>query len=173
MSYQTGLESVEARLPTKHEQDLPTTSSTLIIKDWVSDSEEEDVPKVPNDVPSLAQSPELVKTLRHSGLISSLPMIPLHKVIAAARMIGAARIPFFKPRPYIAPYGVSKSKSPIRRPFIRHTSPKSSISPPRVNVAKLFAVSAARLNAVKPSAVTTVQHNHTKKELNGGYVAFG
>nr|GFB97255.1 hypothetical protein [Tanacetum cinerariifolium] len=115
MSYQTGLESVEARLfvpsrgyhdvpppmtgtfippkpdlvfhtppldenehlafnvhlsPTKPEQDLPTTSSAPIIKDWVSDSEEEDVPKVPKDVPSLAQSPELVKTPRHSGLIS-------------------------------------------------------------------------------------------------------
>nr|GEX84836.1 hypothetical protein [Tanacetum cinerariifolium] len=33
----------------------------------------------------------------------------------------------------------------------------------QVNVARLFAVSAARLNAVKPSAVTVVQHNHTKK----------
>nr|GFD16382.1 hypothetical protein [Tanacetum cinerariifolium] len=81
---------------------------------------------------------------------------------------------------------MSKSKSPFRKPFIRH---KPSISPPRVNAAnpsavsaarvnatnptavsaarvnaaKLFAVSAARINAVKPSAVTAVQHNHTKK----------
>nr|GEZ04513.1 ribonuclease H-like domain-containing protein [Tanacetum cinerariifolium] len=30
--------------PTKHEQDLPSTSSAPIIEDWVSDSEEEDVP---------------------------------------------------------------------------------------------------------------------------------
>nr|GEX90050.1 retrovirus-related Pol polyprotein from transposon TNT 1-94 [Tanacetum cinerariifolium] len=62
------------------------------------------------------------------------------------------------------------------RPFIRHTSPKPSISPPRVNdanpsavsaaqvnAARPSAVSAARINAVKPSAVTVVQHNHTKK----------
>nr|GFC54891.1 hypothetical protein [Tanacetum cinerariifolium] len=62
------------------------------------------------------------------------------------------------------------------RPFIRHTSPKPSISPPRVYAAKPSAVSAARVNAanpsavsaarinvVKPSAVTDVQHNHTKK----------
>nr|GFC94893.1 hypothetical protein [Tanacetum cinerariifolium] len=75
------------------------------------------------------------------------------------------------------------------RPFIRHTTPKPSISPPRVNAAKpsavrtarvnavnpftvsaarvkaarLSAVSAARINAVKPSAVTAVQHTHTKK----------
>nr|GFA85520.1 hypothetical protein [Tanacetum cinerariifolium] len=122
--------------PTKHEQDLPSTSSAPIIEDWVSDSEEEDIP----------------------------------------RTIGAARPTFSKTRPYIAPYTASKSKAPIRRPFIRHTSPKPSISPPRVNVANPFAVSAARVNAarpsavsaaridaVKPSAVTAVQHNHTKK----------
>nr|GFD34050.1 hypothetical protein [Tanacetum cinerariifolium] len=30
--------------PTKHEQDLPYTSSAPIIEDWVSDSEEEDIP---------------------------------------------------------------------------------------------------------------------------------
>nr|GFD53352.1 hypothetical protein [Tanacetum cinerariifolium] len=38
----------------KHEQDLPSTSSALIIEDWVSNSEEEDIPQVTKDVPSLA-----------------------------------------------------------------------------------------------------------------------
>nr|GFD16518.1 ribonuclease H-like domain-containing protein [Tanacetum cinerariifolium] len=70
---------------------------------------------------------------------------------------------------------VSKSKSPFRKPFIHHTSPKPSISPPsvnvanpsavsaaRVNAAKLSVVSAARINVVKPSAITAIQHNHTK-----------
>nr|GFC72769.1 ribonuclease H-like domain-containing protein [Tanacetum cinerariifolium] len=116
--------------------------------------------------------------------------IPLHKVTTTARTIGAVRPTFSNTRPHIAPYAVSKSKAPIRRPFIRHTSPKPSSSPPRVNAAKpsvvsaarvnvanpsavsaawvnaarLSAVSAARLNAVKPSAVTAVQHNHTKKQ---------
>nr|GFB69406.1 hypothetical protein [Tanacetum cinerariifolium] len=160
-----------------------------IIEDWVSDSEEEDIPHVTKDVPSTAQSPELVKTPRHSGLLSPPPMIPLHKVPTAARTIGATRPTFSKTRPHIAPYTVSKSKAPIRRPFIRHTTSKPSISPPRVNAAKpsavsatrvnaanpsavsaaqvkaarLSAVSATRINAVKPSAVTAVQHNHTKK----------
>nr|GEZ04374.1 hypothetical protein [Tanacetum cinerariifolium] len=60
--------------PSKHEQDLPSTSSAPIIEDWVSDSEEEDIPQVTKDVPSLAQSPELVKTPRYSGLISPPPM---------------------------------------------------------------------------------------------------
>nr|GFD48680.1 hypothetical protein [Tanacetum cinerariifolium] len=109
--------------------------------------------------------------------------IPLHKVSAiapsksqpilttAARTIRAVKPKFSKARPTITPYAVSKTKSPFRKPFIRHTSPKPIIFPPRVNVAnpsavsaarvnaaKLSAVSAARINAVKPSAVTAVQH---------------
>nr|GFA44011.1 copia protein [Tanacetum cinerariifolium] len=115
--------------------------------------------------------------------------IPLHKVSAAARTVGAARPTFSKTCPHIAPYTVLNSKAPIRRPFIRRTSPKPRVSPPRVNAAnpstvsaarvntanasavsaarvkaaKLFAVSAARINAVTPSAVTAVQYNPTKK----------
>nr|GFC02686.1 ribonuclease H-like domain-containing protein [Tanacetum cinerariifolium] len=97
---------------------------------------------------------------------------PLHKVsvaapsksqpvlTTAARTISVVKPKFSKTRPNIAPYAVSKSKSPLRRPFIRHPSPKPSISPPRVN-------------AVKPSAVSVAHHNHGKKELNRGYVAFG
>nr|GEX96268.1 hypothetical protein [Tanacetum cinerariifolium] len=225
-----------------------------IIKDWISDLEEEDIPKVPKDVPSLAQSPELIKSPRHSGLITPPPMsaappiplrphspskglkrpkktcfvcksetylikdcdfharnlaqnacaprdihkhnapmkysrIPLHKVPTVVRTIGAARPTFSKTRPHIAPNTVSKSKAPIRRPFIRHTTPTPRISLARVNAAnpstvraarvntanpsavsaarvkavRLSAVSAARINAVKSSAVTAVQHNHTKK----------
>nr|GEV78538.1 hypothetical protein [Tanacetum cinerariifolium] len=68
MSYQTGLESVEARLLTKPEQDLSSRPNAPIIEDWVSNSEEDDMPQVTRDVPSLAQSPELVKTPRHSGV---------------------------------------------------------------------------------------------------------
>nr|GFD52008.1 hypothetical protein [Tanacetum cinerariifolium] len=85
--------------------------------------------------------------------------IPLHKITTAARMIGAAWPTFSKTRPHIAPYTVSKSKAPIRRPFIRHTSPKPNISPPRVNVAKPSVVSAARVNAAKPSAVSAARVN--------------
>nr|GFA13006.1 hypothetical protein [Tanacetum cinerariifolium] len=208
--------------------------------------------EVPKDVPSLAQSPELVKTPRPSGLLSPPPMsvappiplrshsfskglkrpkktcfvcksethlikdcdfharklaqtscaprdihkhnvlmkysrIPLHKVStatpkskpvlsAAARTIGADRLTFSKTHPHIAPYTVSKSKAPIRRPFIRYTTPKPRLSPPRVNTANPFAVSVARVKAARPSAVsaahinvvkpfvvTAVMHNHTKK----------
>nr|GFB85070.1 ribonuclease H-like domain-containing protein [Tanacetum cinerariifolium] len=74
------------------------------------------------------------------------------------------------------PHMLCPSLDHLRKPFIRHTSPKPSISPPRVitanpsvvsaarvNAAKLSAVSAARINAIKPPAVTAIQHNHTKK----------
>nr|GFD41074.1 hypothetical protein [Tanacetum cinerariifolium] len=100
------------------------------------------------------------------------------------RTVSAVKPNFSKTRPNIASYAMSKSKSPLRRPFIRHSSPKPSISPPRVNV-------------IKPSAVSAAQHNHGKKdkgvidsgcsrhitgnmsylsdfeELDRGYVAFG
>nr|GEZ18284.1 ribonuclease H-like domain-containing protein [Tanacetum cinerariifolium] len=68
----------------------------------------------------------------------------------AARTISAVKPKFSKTRPNIVSYAMSKSKSPLRRPFIRHPSPKPSISPPRVNV-------------VTPSAVSVAKHNHGKK----------
>nr|GFA51040.1 hypothetical protein [Tanacetum cinerariifolium] len=226
--------------PSKPEQDLPSTSSAPIIEDWGSDSEEEDVPQVTKDGPSLAQSTELVKPPRHSSLISLPPMlipspvslrthspskglrrtskktcfvcksethlikdcdfharklaqksyasrdiykyhaqmnhsrIPLHKISAvapskskpvlsaAARTISAVGPKFSKTRTNIAPYAVSKSTSPVRRPFIRHPSPKPSISHPRVNAAKPSAVSASRVNAAKPSAVSAARVNAAK-----------
>nr|GEW09933.1 reverse transcriptase domain-containing protein [Tanacetum cinerariifolium] len=103
----------------------------------------------------------------------------------AARTLHVVKPKFSKARPNITPYDVSKTKSPFSRPFIRHPSPKPSIFPPRVNAANPSTVSAARVNAanlsavsaarvkaavstakinvVKPFAVTVVQHNHTKK----------
>nr|GEZ82222.1 hypothetical protein [Tanacetum cinerariifolium] len=65
--------------PTKPEQALSSRPSASIIKDWVSDSEEDDMPQVPTDVPIFAQSPELVKSPMHSGLLSLPPMsvVPL------------------------------------------------------------------------------------------------
>nr|GFA53679.1 hypothetical protein [Tanacetum cinerariifolium] len=59
--------------PTKPAQDLSSRPSSPIIEDWVSDSEEDDMPQVTKDVPSFAQSPELVKSPRHSGLLSQPP----------------------------------------------------------------------------------------------------
>nr|GFC48286.1 hypothetical protein [Tanacetum cinerariifolium] len=40
--------------PTKPEQDLSSRPSAPIIEDWVSESEEDDMPQVTKDVPSFA-----------------------------------------------------------------------------------------------------------------------
>nr|GFB28723.1 hypothetical protein [Tanacetum cinerariifolium] len=180
---------------TKPEQDLPNTLSAPIIEDWVSDSKEEDIPQVTKDVPSLAQSPELVKTPRHSGLISPPPMLVAPPVLLwlhspskglkrpkktcfvcksethlikdcnfhakklaqtsyASRDTHKHHAKMHHPRILL-----HKSKAPIRRPFIRHISPKPSISPPRVNAAKPSAVSATRVNAANPSTVSAARVN--------------
>nr|GEU95348.1 ribonuclease H-like domain-containing protein [Tanacetum cinerariifolium] len=61
--------------PTKPEQDLSSRPSAPIIEDWVSDSEEEDMPQVFKDVPSFAQTSELVKSPRHSGQLFHAPIL--------------------------------------------------------------------------------------------------
>nr|GFD34126.1 hypothetical protein [Tanacetum cinerariifolium] len=107
-------------------------------EDWVSDSEENDMPQVTKDVPSFAQSPELVKSPRHFSLISlpHMSVAPPPVLTAAARTVSAVKPKFSKTRPNSASYAMSKSKLPLRRPFIQHPSSKPSISPPRVNAAK-------------------------------------
>nr|GEX49235.1 ribonuclease H-like domain-containing protein [Tanacetum cinerariifolium] len=52
--------------PTKPKQDLSSKPSAPIFEDWVSDSEEDDMPQVSKAVPSFGQSPELVKSPRLS-----------------------------------------------------------------------------------------------------------
>nr|GFD24817.1 hypothetical protein [Tanacetum cinerariifolium] len=105
---------------------------------------------------------------------------PLHKVTTAARTIGAARPTFSKARPNITPYAVSKSKSPFKRPCIRHPSPKPSISPPRFTAAN---PSGNPQQALKDKGVIdsgcsrhitrNISYLSDFEELNRGYVAFG
>nr|GEZ69897.1 hypothetical protein [Tanacetum cinerariifolium] len=140
--------------PSKHEQDLPFTCSAPIIEDWVSDSEEEDIPQVTKDVPSLAQSPELVKTPRYSGLIYPPPMSVAPPVSDSEE----------EDIPQVTKDVPSLAQSPElvktpRKPFIRHTSPKPSISPPRINATNPSAVSAVRVNAAKLFAVSAARIN--------------
>nr|GEY56458.1 hypothetical protein [Tanacetum cinerariifolium] len=59
---------------TMPEQDLSSRLSAPIIEDWVFDSKEDDIPQVSKDVFSFAQSPELVKSPRHSGQLCQAPI---------------------------------------------------------------------------------------------------
>nr|GEV90890.1 putative ribonuclease H-like domain-containing protein [Tanacetum cinerariifolium] len=130
--------------PTEPEQDLSSRPSAPIIEDWVSDSEEDDMPQISKDVPSFAQSPELVKSLRHPAPSQSQPVLT-----TAARTVSAVKPTFSKTQPTLASHAVFRSQTPYRRPITHPPSSNSRNSPPRVT-------------ATEPSA-----------ELNGGYVAFG
>nr|GFA34377.1 hypothetical protein [Tanacetum cinerariifolium] len=158
--------------PTKPEQDLSFRPSAPIIEDWVYDSKEDDMPQVTKDVPSFAQSPELVKSPRHSVNHSKFP---LHKVSAAAP-------PKSQPtRPKLASHAVSKSKSPLRGHLTRHPSSHFRNSPPRVTAAKAFAGNPQQ--ALKDKGVIdsrclrhmigNMSYLSDFEEINGGYVAFG
>nr|GEZ02357.1 putative reverse transcriptase domain-containing protein [Tanacetum cinerariifolium] len=176
--------------PTKPKQDLPSRPSAPIIEDWVSDFEEEAMPQVTKDVPSFAQSPELVKSPRHSGLISSLlcqllllklaqksyasrdvhkhhaPMnhskFPLHKVSAAASS---------RSQPVLT--AAAKTISAVKpkfsktRPNIASYAMSKSTSPFRRHFIRHPSpkpnISPPRVNAAMPSAVSAAQHNHGKK----------
>nr|GEZ38495.1 putative ribonuclease H-like domain-containing protein [Tanacetum cinerariifolium] len=61
--------------PTKPEQDLSSRPSAPIIEDRVSDSEEDTMPQVFKNVPSFAQSSELVKSSRHHGQLFQAPIL--------------------------------------------------------------------------------------------------
>nr|GFC01204.1 hypothetical protein [Tanacetum cinerariifolium] len=159
---------------------------------------EEDIPKVPKDVPSLAQSPELVKTPRHSGLISPLPMsvaplVPLRshspskglKRPKKTYFVCKSETHLIKDCDFHARKLDQNSSAP--RDFHKHNASmkhsriplhKVSAATPTKSKPVLSAaartvgaarptfsktLSAACINAVKPSAVTAVQHTYTKK----------
>nr|GFC01156.1 hypothetical protein [Tanacetum cinerariifolium] len=150
--------------PSMPEQDLPSTSSlrrTMKIY-FVCKSETHSIKDCDFHARKLAQKSYASRDIHKHHAQMNHSRIPLHKVSSAApsksrpvlpavaRTISVSRPKFSKTRLNIAPYVVSKSKSPIRRPLIRHPSPKPSISPLRVN-------------AAKPSAVSAAKHDHGNK----------
>nr|GFB50271.1 ribonuclease H-like domain-containing protein [Tanacetum cinerariifolium]GFB50306.1 ribonuclease H-like domain-containing protein [Tanacetum cinerariifolium] len=190
---------------------------------------------VSKDVPSFPQTPELVKSPRHSGyrktkkacfVCKSVDHLikdcdfharklaqrpndsrdihkqyapvnhsksPLHNVSATAppkyqpvlttvaRLVSAVKPNFSKTRPNIASHAVSKTKSPLRRPFSRHPSLKPKNSPPRVTAVQPSAGNPQQ--ALKDKGVIdsgcsrhmtgNMSYLFDFEELNGGYVAFG
>nr|GEX23401.1 uncharacterized mitochondrial protein AtMg00810-like [Tanacetum cinerariifolium] len=156
-----------------------------------SDENEHLAFNVTKDVPSFAQSPELVKSPRHSGLISPFYDCDFHARKMAQKSyasrdihkhhapINHSKFPLHKVSATAPFKSQPKSKSPLSRPFIRHPSSKPSISPSRVNAAKPSAVSAAQNNhgkrvwRPKCQAMTgNMSYLSDFEELNGGYVAF-
>nr|GFB95143.1 hypothetical protein [Tanacetum cinerariifolium] len=108
---------------------------------------------VPSSAQKLAQKSYASRGIHKQYASMNHSKFPLHKVSTAApsksqpvltTVARTVKPKFSKTRPNIASYAVSKSKSPLRRPFTRHLSSKPSISPPRVTAAKPSAFSAAQ-----------------------------
>nr|GFA34251.1 ribonuclease H-like domain-containing protein [Tanacetum cinerariifolium] len=72
--FQTSSKRLTALLASQTSNKAGLGLSAPIIENWVFDSEEDDMPQVTKDVPSFAQSIELVNSPRHSGLPSQPPM---------------------------------------------------------------------------------------------------
>nr|GEY68751.1 retrovirus-related Pol polyprotein from transposon TNT 1-94 [Tanacetum cinerariifolium] len=114
--------------PTKPEQDLSSRPSAPIIEDWVSDSEEDDMPQDCDfHARKLAQRPYASRDIHKQTVSAVKPILSMT-------------------RPKFASCAVSKSKSPLRWPFHRHPSLNSRNFPLRVTVAEPSAVSAAQHN---------------------------
>nr|GEV29299.1 hypothetical protein [Tanacetum cinerariifolium] len=171
--------------PFKLAQDLSHTNrpSTPIIKDWVSDSEDDSKTKSPQIVPSFVQSSEQVKTSRHS-IQSSVDYLIKDFDYHAKKMAQptprnyAHRVSADVPknmvtRPRLAHPIVTKSKSPIRRHITRSQSPKTSNSPPRVTAVQALVDKGVINSGCSWHMIGNMSYLSEFKELNGGYIAFG
>nr|GEW31771.1 hypothetical protein [Tanacetum cinerariifolium] len=138
--------------PTKTDQALfyTTRPTSPIIKDWVSNSENESETKAPQIVPNFVQFSEQVKTLSHSiqpvetSIPAATPTPSMPVFNTAVRLVSAAIPKINVTQPRYAPLIVTKFKSPIRRHITHSLSPNTSNSPPRVTAVQAPVVSAAQ-----------------------------
>nr|GEW16626.1 hypothetical protein [Tanacetum cinerariifolium] len=156
--------------PTKSEQDLPSTSK------------EDALPQVTKDVPSFAQSPELVKSPGHSGLLpppkSIAPSVQLSpkspskglKKTKKTCFVSKSETHLIKDCDFHARKLAQKSSA--SRDFHKHHAPmnhskfslhKVSAAAPSRYPSPKPNISPTRVNAAKPSAVSAAKHNHGKK----------
>nr|GFA02251.1 hypothetical protein [Tanacetum cinerariifolium] len=167
---------------TNPDNDLSHTHrpSAPIIKDWVSDLEDESETKIPQIVPSFIEPTEQAKSPRPSVQHSKL--VP----ITVVRLVTTAIPKINVTRPRQAKTIVTKTNSPPRRHINRSPSPKASNFPPKVTAVKALMVTAAKGNpqhALTDKGVIdsgcsrhitgNMSYLSDFEELNGGYVAFG
>nr|GEV77496.1 hypothetical protein [Tanacetum cinerariifolium] len=187
--------------PTKPDQDLSHTNrpSAPIIKDWVSDSEDESETKTPQNVPSFVQSIEHVNSLRHTvqhneTSIPSKTSIPKLTINGKCRNRKACFVGNDKQyalmkhhnfHKHMVPAAVLNQSKPVSITDVRPVStgvPKTSVSnsPPRVTAVKASVVNVAQALKDKGVIDSGCSRHMTRnmsylsnfKELNGGYVAF-
>nr|GEV30888.1 putative ribonuclease H-like domain-containing protein [Tanacetum cinerariifolium] len=133
--------------PTKPEQDLSHTTRPIapIIKDWVSDSEEESKTKATQFVPSFAQSYEHVKSPRHSDEPIKTTIIAATHVPASLKTCSSGKrrnrkacfyapLTHSKPQKHMVPTAVLTQSKPVFNTAIRPVSaalPNITVTRPR------------------------------------------
>nr|GEW00234.1 retrotransposon protein, putative, unclassified [Tanacetum cinerariifolium] len=161
--------------PTKPDQDLSHTNRPTIpiIKDRISDSEDESETKAPQIVPNFVQSTKQVKSPRHSvqHVETSIPVVT-HKLASPKPTSNGKkrnRKAFFIPVSTVVPKTsvtrpkqlkpiVTKLNSPTRRHTTHSPSKKSSNSPPIVTAVKAPVVNVAQVsNGFGPKENLTIQ----------------
>nr|GEY45830.1 hypothetical protein [Tanacetum cinerariifolium] len=160
-------------------------SSGLIIKDWVSDSEDKSEAEPTPTIPSFVQPIEHVKIL----VLTKSMLVPL----TAARPVNVAVSQSYVTRPRPVKFSVTKSHSPPRRTINHRPYPKPSTFPQKVTTAKAPQVNAVKgvqgngngnLNhALKDKGVIdsgcsrhmteNISYLSDFEAIEGGYVAFG
>nr|GFB09357.1 ribonuclease H-like domain-containing protein [Tanacetum cinerariifolium] len=133
-----------------------------IIEDWVSDSEEDDMTQVTKDVSSFAQSPELVKSPRHSDCdfharkLTQRPYASrdIHKQYAP---INHSKFPLHK----VSAAAPSKSQ-PVLTTADRTGNPQQALKDKGVID-----------SGCSRHMTGNMSYLSDFEELNGGYVAFG
>nr|GFA43563.1 hypothetical protein [Tanacetum cinerariifolium] len=148
--------------PTKPDKELSHRTSTLLIEDWVSDSEDDSEAELPQNTPMVLTKSKLVP-------------------LTTARPVTTAVLQPHTTRPRPAKTVVTKPHSPLRRNINRRPSPKPSNFPPKVTTVK--APMGNPQNALKDKGVIdsrclrhmigNMSYSSDFEEINGGYVAFG
>nr|GEZ59593.1 hypothetical protein [Tanacetum cinerariifolium] len=133
--------------PTKHEQDLSHTTrpTTLIIEDWVFDSEDESKTKAPQTVPSFVQSTEQVTRPRHAKPIVTKFTSPIRRHLTRSPSLKSSNSP---PR-------VTAVKAPVGNP--QHALKDKGVID----------------SGCSRHMTRNMSYLSDFKELNGGFVAFG
>nr|GEU62747.1 reverse transcriptase domain-containing protein [Tanacetum cinerariifolium] len=189
--------------PTKPEQDLSHITRPIapIIKDWVSNFEDESETKAPQFVPSFVQSSEHVKSPRHSvqpietSILAVTPTQQVQSLIVVAKEgIGKLALQYAlmthnKPQKHTVPTAVLTQSKPVFNTAIRPVSaamPKILVTRPRVAhpvVTKVTAIKAPVVSAAQDKTIINsgcsrymtrnMSYLSDFEELNGRYVAFG
>nr|GEX02340.1 putative ribonuclease H-like domain-containing protein [Tanacetum cinerariifolium] len=181
--------------PNKPDQVLSHThrSSTPIIEDWVSDSEDESKTTTSQNVPSFVQPTKQVKSHRPSvqHVETSIPPATPKTAILKPTSNGKCknRKACFRPvttdvhktsvtRPRQAKTVVTKPNSPPRRLINCSLSPKASTFPSKVTATKGNPQHALKDKGVIDNGCSRHMTGNMSclfdfEELNGGYIAFG